>query len=152
MSLFWSSWPDWLLYMFLSWRRKSISIHIFKLQMDSRQLIPVLAIWVDAFTAWVGWMFMTQRVFVVWLKTIKTKLLCFNPCEENYMHCQELQGAERSLGNSFSIHYLTGTWHSEDLTKSFLYLNISLWSKTVQMWDATLLLWVLSNFVSFRLC
>lgn len=75
---------------------------ICKLQMDSRQLILCLSIRGDAFTAWVGWVFVTQRVCVVWLNAIKTSPLCFNPSEEDYMHRRELEGAGR--------YFLKGGW------------------------------------------
>lgn len=62
--------------------------------MDSRQLIlelfsPVRG---DALTVWVGWLFVTQRVCVVWLDAIKTSPLCLKPSEEDYMRRREPDG------------------------------------------------------------
>lgn len=75
---------------------------ICKLQMDGRQLILRLSIRGDAFAVWVGWVFVTQRVCVVWLNAIKTSPLCFNPSEGDYTHRRELEGAGR--------YFLKGGW------------------------------------------
>lgn len=106
-------------------------LRICKVQMDSRQLILSLSSPVrgDALTVWVGWLFVTQRVCVVWLDAIKTGPLCL----ETFWRRLHASTAARWSGERFlkrgngsatiKSHgrNLSSAWHPGDPVKLFVF-------------------------------